>query len=171
MLCTFSILLIAACVHQYCCFLCFFNKDFTSRTTYWILINVNKSSPSTHSCLEHGQWHRQSSGMQGQMISLVVNVAFMHHWAKPSQTAFRRSAIWRWPLTYSGGLCCIRREVYYPTAMLLRIKLNETSMGIIPVMLKAAYTMLMLTNHWGPPAKALSPPPLSFPYLCLPHGT
>lgn len=44
----------------------------------------------------------RDSGMQGQMISLVVNVAYMHHWTKPSQTAFRHSAIWRWPRAYSG---------------------------------------------------------------------
>ena len=76
------------------------------RKAYSILIKVNKSDKApivVWKSLKYGQWHRQGSGMQGQMISLVVNVAYMHHWAKPSQTVFRRSAIWRWPLAYNGG--------------------------------------------------------------------
>lgn len=68
----------------------------------WILINVTKHKVLSGKSIECGQWHRQDSGTQGQMISLVVNVAYMHHWAKPSQTVFRRSAIWRWPRAYSG---------------------------------------------------------------------
>lgn len=79
------------------------NKDFTSRTTHWMLINGDKAHIAVWKSLDYGQWHRQGSRMQGQMISLVVNVAYMHHWAKPSQTGFRRSAIWRWPLAYSDG--------------------------------------------------------------------
>lgn len=100
------------------------------------LINVNKLWQSTHCLsvwrsLKYGRWHRQGSGMQGQMISLVVNVAYMHHWAKPSQTVFRRSAIWRRPLVYVVvDLCCIRCEVSYSTAVLLDIKLNQISTEI-----------------------------------------
>lgn len=33
-------------------------------------------------------------GNKGQMISLGVNVAYTNHWAKPSQTVLRWSAIW-----------------------------------------------------------------------------
>lgn len=48
---------------------------------------------------------------------------------------------------------CIRCDVSYPTAILLRIKLNEMSVEIISVMLKAACTPLMSTNRSRPPAK------------------
>lgn len=83
---------------------CSITKISHQEPTYWILIHVGEiNSDRPHTAVwkileQHGHGHRQGSGTQGQMISPVVNVAFMHHWAKPRQTVFRLSAIWRWPL-------------------------------------------------------------------------
>lgn len=102
----------------------------------------------------------RDSGMQGQRISLVVNVAYMHHWAKPSQTVIRRSAIWRWPLAYSGEASAAWDVMF--------LILQQCRCEIISVMLKASRAYIMLTNHWCPPANALSlSRPRLFPFLLI----
>ena len=121
--------------------------------------------------LDMGNDTDRDSGMQGQRISLVVNVAYMHHWAKPSQTVIRRSAIWRWPLAYSGeGLCHMRCDVSYPTAVPQRSRVYQDYFCHVESLMRPYNVDKSLTPTSKCTLTLLPPPFPFFPYLRLPHG-
>lgn len=110
--------------------------------------------------IEYMQWHRQDGwGGEVRCSHWWVNVAFLHHWAKPSQTVFRHPAIWRWP-TAPSGRRLLRFNGFYPKALLYKKTMF--------VLLKGASTLLNVDTLLTPTNKYT---PTTFLSLLLRHGT